>query len=200
MVSRWTQTTNPTSAPVRLSHASAGTQPVAQKPSLHHYLLSEARFAKGLTAGPNAGSDQLYDQVNEEFYDMVPNDNYCDVYDEDDEDLVIGDGSEADSWDADDEFDVESGDEEEEDDEFVEEEDEEEEAEEEGPNEYESVEADFESLQSKFENGVSGARKGGSTQADSARSAEEGDSTLDRLRMSNSFTAVDFKRNSSERK
>lgn len=122
MVSRWTQTTNMTSLNVKPLPAVTGnlkaipaaaanrlgqligppgpgrvTQP--QRPSLHHYLLSEARFAKGINghqtgAGQSqqqrAQHDLLYDQVEgvnqhriEDYYDIVTDgggSNYYDVY------------------------------------------------------------------------------------------------------------------------
>lgn len=119
MVSRWTQTTNITPTNVRLTRRPGPTKAsisngvqvnnAQQRPSLHHYLLSEKRFARGrhtnqLSMDPDP-NEALYDQVygsntqgliygnGNEFYDIVANEQcgtqmtsrdgfYDDVYDD----------------------------------------------------------------------------------------------------------------------
>lgn len=198
MVSRWTQTTNTSSVNIRLNNSGTNPHNVLPRPSLHHYLLSEARFAKGIIGNSvNASSDRLYDQVNEDFYDMVPNDNYTNVYEDDADDIVDEESDAEFSCDADDEYDVESYDDDEEEEEDADEEEDEEElveededyAEEEDFSEYEF--ADPNVAQAKFNQGLC---KVNGPVARTAKT-EEDDRTLDGVRMSASFTAVDFKRN-----
>ncbi|KAI2800913.1 Rho GTPase activating protein 39 [Blomia tropicalis] len=78
MVSRWTQTTNITPTNVRLTRRPGPTKAsisngvqvnnAQQRPSLHHYLLSEKRFARGrhtnqLSMDPDP-NEALYDQIH----------------------------------------------------------------------------------------------------------------------------------------
>lgn len=278
MVSRWTQTTNMTplnvkplptvtagsigalrAAPAaannnnRLGHIMAPPGPgrVAQpqRPSLHHYLLSEARFAKGIN-GHQAGAggaghsqqqraqhDQLYDQVDdvaqprlEDYYDMVTDgaSNYYDVYEpaqhednyfdgyEDDEEVDYydeEDETDEEDCDADDEFgeEVDDDEEDEEDEDFEDDDDDELVADEEEEEDMLADRHQQEMLmaEANYENAADFIRSGPIRNSKVANvvaarqqqhqildpKMNDSNSGPDGLRMSASFTAVDFKRN-----